>query len=261
MSLFKKIKLVTFDVTNTLLKFRRSQGEQYGEIGAMFGVLRDNNQLYENFKSNWWRMNQQHPNFGLNEPDMGWRNWWRALIRETFLDSLSLDPHAPGMTVNEKKLEHIADHLIDAYQTSACWQQCYGSGEILQYLSDNKITMGVVSNFDPRLPELLKNMKIKDHFSFVMCSYEAKAQKPDEEIFNKALEEGQKIIPNLQPSEVLHIGDTGLLDYKGARDAGWNAILIHERDPELLAKKYKFLDPNTSTEVSTISIGILLMIL
>lgn len=77
-------------------------------------------------------MNQQHPNFGLNEPDMGWRNWWRALIRETFLDSLSLDPQAPGMTVNEKKLEAIADHLIDAYQTSSCWQQCYGSSEILQ---------------------------------------------------------------------------------------------------------------------------------
>lgn len=48
-----RIRLITFDVTNTLLQFRGSPGKQYGEIGALFGVLCDNADLAKNFKANW----------------------------------------------------------------------------------------------------------------------------------------------------------------------------------------------------------------
>lgn len=48
-----RLRLITFDVTNTLLKFRTSPGKQYGEIGALFGVLCDNDDLAKSFKSNW----------------------------------------------------------------------------------------------------------------------------------------------------------------------------------------------------------------
>lgn len=48
-----RFRLITFDVTDTLLKFRSSPGKQYGELGALFGVLCDNNELATNFKSNW----------------------------------------------------------------------------------------------------------------------------------------------------------------------------------------------------------------
>lgn len=48
-----RFRLITFDVTDTLLQFRSSPGKQYGELGAMFGVLCDNNDFAHNFKSNW----------------------------------------------------------------------------------------------------------------------------------------------------------------------------------------------------------------
>lgn len=53
MSSLGRLRLITFDVTNTLLQFRSSPGKQYGEIGALFGVRCDNNDLVTNFKSNW----------------------------------------------------------------------------------------------------------------------------------------------------------------------------------------------------------------
>lgn len=68
------IRLVTFDVTGTLLKLRTAPGQQYGEIGAMYGVVADNNILSRNFKEQWKRMNKEHPNFGL-ESGLGWQNW------------------------------------------------------------------------------------------------------------------------------------------------------------------------------------------
>jgi len=49
-----RFRLITFDVTNTLLQFRTTPGKQYGEIGALFGARCDNNELAKNFKANWW---------------------------------------------------------------------------------------------------------------------------------------------------------------------------------------------------------------
>lgn len=46
-------RLITFDVVDTLIQFRTAPGKQYGEFGAMFGILSDNNSLVSNFKSNW----------------------------------------------------------------------------------------------------------------------------------------------------------------------------------------------------------------
>lgn len=48
-----RFRLITFDVTDTLLQFRTSPGKQYGEIGALFGARCDNNELAKNYKANW----------------------------------------------------------------------------------------------------------------------------------------------------------------------------------------------------------------
>lgn len=52
-----RFRLITFDVTDTLLQFRT--GKQYGEIGAMFGILTGKDEVAANFKSNWYEFYQQ----------------------------------------------------------------------------------------------------------------------------------------------------------------------------------------------------------
>ncbi|KAF7277059.1 hypothetical protein GWI33_008565, partial [Rhynchophorus ferrugineus] len=68
-----KLRLVTFDVTGTLLRLRTAPGQQYGEIGAMYGIVADNNMLNRNFKEQFIRMNAEHPNYGLKS-GIGWEN-------------------------------------------------------------------------------------------------------------------------------------------------------------------------------------------
>lgn len=59
---------------------------------------------------------------------------------------------------------------------------------------------------------------------FVITSYEAGVEKPNSKIFRKAIEAANV---KCEPSEALHIGNEMDKDFEGARNAGWNAILIN----------------------------------
>lgn len=227
-----KLRLITFDVTDTLLKFRSAPGKQYGDIGALYGVLTNDNVLALNFKIHWRRLSKEHPNFGRST-GLGWENWWRDLIAGTFKDS-------HNYTIDKGKLDSVADHLIEVYKTSACWQQCYGALGLLSYIRSKKIPMGVVSNFDPRLETILKNNKLKHYFRFILTSYEAGFEKPDKKIFDKVMEMSK--IERLNPEECLHIGDNATLDYFGAKNSNWHSYLINDRSPSKLVEKYSGLD-------------------
>ncbi|XP_036336376.1 rhythmically expressed gene 2 protein [Rhagoletis pomonella] len=244
-----RLRLITFDVTNTLLQFRTSPGKQYGEIGALFGVLCDNDELARNFKTNWYLMNRKYPNFGRNS-SIGWQQWWHQLIGATFADSGSLIP--------EEKLGNLANHLLELYKTSLCWQNCNGSIDLLNYLrlqqqlaptnhSDNEvgnnqsnnkspISLGVIANFDPRLDILLRNLKIQHYFDFAINSYDSNVEKPNPEIFHFAMRLSE--LKDLKPEECLHIGDGPTTDYLAAKNVGWNSALIHEKNASLLIGKY-----------------------
>lgn len=228
-----QFRLVTFDVTNTLLKFRTSPGKQYGEIGAMYGILCDNNSLSANFKAHWRKMNQEHPNFGRNT-GLGWEKWWHSIVKGTFKDS--------KFNLDDKKLDAIASHLIDAYKTSACWQPTYGVMGLLSYIRHKGIPMGVISNFDPRLETTLTNTKLRHYFNFVLTSYEAGKMKPDPAIFQDAMVKSN--VNNLKGEDCLHIGDTAVLDYLAAKNVGWQAVLIDDRPPELIQKKHPEVNPD-----------------
>lgn len=70
---------------------------------------------------------------------------------------------------------------------------------------------------------LLHNMKIAHYFDFVINSYDAGIEKPNIEIFKKAMKESE--IEGLKPKECLHIGHSILPDYIGAQKAGMFQII------------------------------------
>ncbi|CAH1155752.1 unnamed protein product [Phaedon cochleariae] len=232
--LTSRLRLITFDVTNTLLKFRSNPGQQYGEIGATYGIICDNNNLSANFKAHWRKMSKEHPNFGLLT-GLGWEKWWTMVVKGTFKDS--------NFNLEEQKLDAVALHLIEAYKTSACWQQCYGAIGLLSYIRSKGIRMGIVSNFDPRLNITLENMKLRHYFQSVITSYEVGVEKPDPRIFEEAMYHSK--IKNLKPDECLHVGDEIFFDYNGAKSSGWHAALIdNNRNIHDIKKKYPYVDSN-----------------
>lgn len=96
--------------------------------------------------------------------------------------------------------------------------------------------MGVISNYDQRLSILLRNMKLDQYLDFAINSYDAGCEKPHEGIFKEAMRQSE--LPDLRPDQCLHIGESPVDDYMGARAAGWSAALVHEKHPENLLVKY-----------------------
>ncbi|XP_063215836.1 rhythmically expressed gene 2 protein-like [Bacillus rossius redtenbacheri] len=211
-------RLVTFDVTGTLLKFRMSPGEKYAEVAASFGLKVEPRILTANFKTHFRDMCVEHPNFGLLT-GIGWKKWWTDVVFKTFDFGSGCATHE----VEENILRSIAETLIDDYKKSECWVVTNGSVSLLSNLKDLGICLGVVSNFDGRLKKVLESTGLRKYFDFVLASYEVGFEKPDARIFNNALCCTQKV---LQPNQALHVGNDPFLDYKGARNAGWNAVLI-----------------------------------
>ncbi|CAG9855691.1 unnamed protein product [Phyllotreta striolata] len=231
--LLSRLRLVTFDITGTLLKFKLTPGQQYGEISALYGINCDGNELSKHFKEHWHRMSLVHPNFG-RDTGLGWEEWWRTLVKKTFKDTRA--------NVDEKKLDEVAFHLIELYKVSTCWQLCDGVSGLLSYIRSKNIPMGVISNFDPRLHVTLTNIKLRHFFHFILTSYEAGFEKPDPKIFQEAMARSK--LEGLKPEECLHIGDQVCYDYIGAKNSGWQAVIISDTEISSLKKNNPEIEPS-----------------
>ncbi|GBL77507.1 Rhythmically expressed gene 2 protein [Araneus ventricosus] len=221
-----RFKLCTFDVTNTLLKFQASVGEQYAKIGRMYGVDRDPDQISKSFCHMWKVMNLNHPNYGKNT-GLSSKEWWREIVQRTFCNG--------STEISTHKLDSISSHLYDMYKSDVCWKVEPGSETLLKHLKEKQIILGVISNFDERLDCVLKSNGLKPYFDFILASYVVQAAKPSKEIFDHALFQS-----NCTAAQALHIGDNVRLDYLAAKKAGWSSLLftktnINDEDLKLVA--------------------------
>lgn len=84
--------------------------------------------------------------------------------------------------------------------------------------------MAVVSNWDRRLPEILRELGLIERFDAVAISAIEGVEKPSAQIFERALER-----LNVEASDVIHVGDSPLEDYRGALGAGMTPVLLDRR--------------------------------
>lgn len=217
-----KYKLVTFDVTNTFLRFRLSVGHQYSKAASAYGVHgSDPDRLTASFRTSWKQLASERPNFGRQST--GSQKWWMELVRKTFAGA--------GQPLESDRLNAIASHLIAVYGTDACWTVVPGTLDTLKALKTKNPSpiLGVISNFDDRLYEVLRHVGLSQYFDFVIDSYGAGFAKPHPAIFEVALVEASRRRPEVGvrgPRDALHVGNDVQLDYFGARSAGWNALLV-----------------------------------
>jgi putative hydrolase of the HAD superfamily len=97
----------------------------------------------------------------------------------------------------------------------------------LDALAAAGVALGVVSNWDHALPEVLEGLGVADRFGVVATSAGVGAAKPDPAIFRHALE-----ALGVPPGRALHCGDLPHADCAGAAAAGVRAVLV-DRDGSL----------------------------
>lgn len=117
--------------------------------------------------------------------------------------------------------EGLRDALVQAIRISANWGNIRpGTREVLDRIGA-RYRIGVISNADGKIAELLDRFGIGDCFVSITDSGLVGHEKPHPEIFRAALRE-----TNVAPDESLYVGDVYSVDYLGATRAGMQAMLF-----------------------------------
>jgi putative hydrolase of the HAD superfamily len=117
--------------------------------------------------------------------------------------------------------ESLLAHLVAHFRQELHWALYPEVPEVLAALRARGVKLVVVSNWDSSLPSLLERLGIRDAFDDVVVSALVGVSKPERGIFDEAVRRA-----GVAPGEVLHVGDSLVDDYHGARAAGLAALLL-----------------------------------
>lgn len=123
----------------------------------------------------------------------------------------------------------------EARDTALEFMERYESGEFtglyadalpcLRALHEKGIPLILISNFSPLLLSFLEKCGISEFFRTVLISGVEGIEKPDAALFMR----GAASL-SLAPEKVLHVGNDPHEDYRGAKEAGFQALLLDRED-------------------------------
>lgn len=209
-----KLKLLTWDVKDTLLRLRLPVGQQYQAEAKSRGLQVDSAVLESSFRQVYRNHCRLFPNYGLSQ-GMTSHRWWLDVVSHTFRLSGVQD---------EQILQPLAEKLYQDFCTANYWELLPGARETLKGCGDLGLKMAVISNFDRRLEDVLRQLDLDRHFDFVLTSETAGVAKPDLGIFHRALK-----MADVLPHHAAHVGDDFVNDYEAAREAGMFSFLLQRR--------------------------------
>lgn len=221
----RQLRLLTWDVKDTLLSLRRPVGEEYATKARAHGLEVEPATLGQAFRQVYRTQNHSFPNYGLSR-GLTSRQWWLDVILQTF--------HLAGVQ-DAQAVAPIAEELYEDFRHPCTWQVLEGAETTLRGCRKRGLKLAAVSNFDRRLEDILVGLGLREHFDFVLTSEAAGWPKPDPRIFHEALR-----LAHMEPAVAAHIGDSHLCDYQGARAVGMHSFLVVGPEP---------LDPAISASV------------
>jgi putative hydrolase of the HAD superfamily len=198
------IKAILFDAAGTLFYLTKTVGDHYAYVGGEVGLDLDAQKLETAFHAAWKQMPRRPAIDGPRKDDD--KGWWRELVCRVF------DQVAPS--VNELDRDNFFEVAYEHFAEPGVWELYPDVLEVLEQVRPH-FQLAVISNFDSRLRFILQHLGISNYFSYIFISSELGADKPDPEIFRRALK-----IMQLNADEVLHVGDDPERDWKAAKAAG-----------------------------------------
>ena len=158
-----------------------------------------------------------------------------ARDRESWLELRKQCAQVLAEALREKRrdfnlsLDKCAEVLSDSIQFRVFPE----AQRVLEKLKARGVAMGVVSNWDYELPQILENLGLKKYFSFVLSSAEVGSAKPSLQIFERAWQLARSIRPQLQSDECIYIGDNFQKDVEPAQKIGWTPLWLVRKKRDL----------------------------
>jgi putative hydrolase of the HAD superfamily len=214
----RMIKAIFFDAAGTLFHLPLGVGYHYALVGEKIGLKLDAAQLDRAFTKAWNSMPKRAPIDGPRENDD--KDWWHDLV------DLVLGQVVPSL--NELDRDNFFEIAYEHFAEAGVWELYPEVLDVLGKLQP-QFQLAVISNFDGRLRMILEQLGISKFFRYVFVSSELGADKPDSLIFHRAL----KFI-DLEPEQVLHVGDDPERDWKSATAAGLSIFRLDRQKNSLL---------------------------
>ncbi len=141
--------------------------------------------------------------------------FWGVLFEEMFWD----------LDISQDYLDIFCKIVFPEFLKSEYWELEPTLLDFIAEAQKRRIFLSVVSNWDDRLPVLLENLGIKKYFQTIVTSARAGYEKPSSRIFSFFYEEAKEGQPDLEKSQILHIGDKEKEDFRGALNFGFHSLL------------------------------------
>jgi putative hydrolase of the HAD superfamily len=205
-----RIKTIFFDAAGTLIHLPSSVGHHYAYVGERIGLRLDPAELDEAFAVCWKETPPRPAIDGPREDDD--KGWWRELVNHV------IDRVAPS--VSELDRDAFFEGVYSHFAEPGVWDLYPEVNEVLEQLH-GRFQPAIISNFDGRLRVILEHLGLSKYFAHVFLSSELGADKPDPEIYRRALH-----LSGARPNETLHVGDDPERDWNGATAAGLSIFRI-----------------------------------
>lgn len=208
------IRSVTFDAAGTLFTVVEPVGATYARSLRRRGFAADPAQVELAFRRAFAAAPAlAFPGVSGAALDRAERRWWRAIVEQALGEALPI-----------ALAEGVCDELFAHYTRGGAWRVDREAMATLAGLRSRGLRLGVVSNFDSRLPSLLEELGLAEFFDAVVWSTGAGAAKPDRRIFEALL-----AALHTNAAETLHVGDDEACDLVGARGAGLRSLRLDPR--------------------------------
>ena len=208
---FPRVRAVTLDAAGTLIAVAEPVGVTYARVAGRHGIDVAPTRIAAAFAQ---ALRSAPPLAfpGAVGPALARleRAWWRGIVGA-----------ALGVDAGVRSLDGCFDELFAHYATPAAWRVLPGVPHALDRLRAGGLGLAVVSNFDGRLPALLRGLDLAARLDTIVHSSAAGHAKPDPGIFRTALR-----CLHVAAAEALHVGDDEAADVAGARAAGLDVLLV-----------------------------------
>jgi len=212
-------RVIFFDAADTLFHVRGSVGEAYCNLARKYGVTADRDTIQQAFVGAFDAT--PPPVFAAQDPQeikACERLWWFDVVHHVF--------YRVGMF---EGFDEYFEEVFAYFSRPDAWELYEDTASTLSELGARKIELGIVSNFDSRLYEILIGLGIDRFFESVTISSFAGAAKPSPKIFQRALQKH-----GVRAEEALHVGNSLRDDVRAAAAAGLEGVLLDRHGREAI---------------------------
>lgn len=233
----RRIRVITTDVTGTLVSFRGSLSEHYLGSAAKCGVQIPLGTSFEaGFAKAYRDMCREYPCFGSN--NMTAKEWWKEVVLRSFAHS--------GAELTLDQQDTVFQRIYSVFGSLKAYEKFDDTLPFLHWSQRKDIVCGVLSNADERYGDSILPMLgvTHDELQFMCFSKDLGFEKPDGRFYFAAMQQAQKFLKDpeedpLLPAHILHIGNDYSKDFEGAKRAGMHAVLLNRYNEGDLAQEWQ----------------------